>query len=461
MTSTQPFGTLHEDYWDDEQILFGSLRFSLRTGEEIFEQAPEELFNNRDYEPEAPDVSTVPTSTIDSHPVYEGTPSRPRVNLPVSSQQQSVPDTSHGPEDSKGEQTEAVSDTVPTPVVPQAKWQPEKDITSKGDYEYYLGVLRKVKTYIIGGKNINIKVSEDAYKAEIIAADIASRRHVVFFAILQHVVGNFPKFCNPNIPAGIAASNRIVNVIKYLTSDEFETKTMVKIELKDINEALSAFCKYAYPDPQRGEERVHKVSRLKFICFNAFAIGLANRKLLDSLDVPKRAISAMMGQKEIFQSPCFNHESVFIVSKWLTTNLVDKLMEDDETKLKIPDIYGAISRYRPRYMELYKQDRKQEFLHYSIAIATAQAKIESSNKTYSNAEEKAQIFKTVTELALKQVEQGYDHPLANMLKEIAHLNEAARNQPDEGERQEVLLKLMTMVELCDQSLKTLLQRKST
>ncbi|KAI0006551.1 hypothetical protein F4779DRAFT_595996 [Xylariaceae sp. FL0662B] len=465
MSSTQPPGSLHKDTPRDEEILFGSLRFSLVTGEEIFEQTPEELLNNRDYEPEAPDVSTVPSSAIEDHPVREGASSRPRVNLPTLSQPQPVPDAGCEPQCSKGKQKEIVSDPepapVPAPAVPVAKWEPEKVIKNESDRASYVTVLRKIKIYIIGGDQVDIKASENTYKAAVLAAcdrlRRASRRRVVFLAILRHVIGNFPKFCNPNVASGNAAANRIVKTIKYLTSAKFEERSKMKLSLEDINKAASDFCATAYPYPQTGTTSTHKASRLKFICFNNFAISLANQGLLDDLDVPKRAIFAMMGENEMSQSPGFNHESVFIVSKWFTTSLVDRLLQDEETKVMVPSIYGAISRYKPRYMALYQEHGQTEFKYYGIAIAAAQAKIEGRDKVYKNAEERAQMFKATTELAFEQVENGRPHPLANTFKEIVHLNEAARKEPNEQDRQGIILKLMTMVELCDQSLKVLHQ----
>lgn len=272
---------------------------------------------------------------------------------------------------------------------------------------------------------------------------IDSRRRQIFVAVLRHSIGNFPKLCNPIIAAGNAASKRLAGVIKYQTNNQFNPR--YRITVSDINSAISDFCKIAYPYPQTGE--ANKTTRFKFVCFNNFAFHLASQKLLTSIDLPQRAIDAMMGRGELSNLPAYNHESIFVVSRWLTTPLGDMLLEESsETRAELPEIYRAFVEYHAKYIKLMEHDNREEFKLHKVTVKAAQAKLERLDLRLRGVETETKKFEDVLGIALKQVQKGNNGP-GNIWKQIADKYEIAGKAP-ESERPQLLADLVKITEGC-------------
>lgn len=281
---------------------------------------------------------------------------------------------------------------------------------------------------------------------------VANRRRLVFVAILRHSIGNFPKLCNPIVDTGRAASQRLASIIKYQASDGFDEATRIRVD--DINSAVSDFCKIAYPYPHTGEAQSNKTRRFKFVCFNNFAFGLASQGLLTNLELPQRAIDAMMGDGELSESRCYNHESIFVVSRWLTTPLGAKLLEEGtQTRKQLPEIYKAIIEYTAKYMQWIDQDGRTEFKLHKITVSAAQAKIESIEPTLrEGVKDNIKEFENVLNYAHEEVAKGIYGP-GGKLKLIVDLAMTTRETSNDVTRRQLAQNLMVLVEECKPLLK--------
>ncbi|KAK7753631.1 hypothetical protein SLS62_004489 [Diatrype stigma] len=427
-------------------IRLGDLEFDLVTRQEVWAKAPKDLVDDPDLnDPAAPDVSTLPISAIEEHPVSERLPGKPVVNLP--SRGQPAPGASQEPSSSEG-RLETDTGTGPLPILPVLRWEPHKAITDAKDMQYYVDIMRSIKRHLIAESETDIQETEEAYKGALLGVEqvvpVDHRRRQVFVAVLRHSIGNFPKLCNPTIAAGNAASKRLAGVIKHQASDRFGPD--YRIHVSDINSAISDFCKIAYPYPQTGE--ANKTTRFKFVCFNNFAFHLASQKLLTSLDLPQRAIDAMMGKGELSNLPAYNHESVFVVSRWLTTPLGDRLLGEkgSETRAQLPEIYTAFVEYQAKYISLVEHDNREEFRLHKIAVKAAQAKLERLEPRLKAVEAETKRFEDVLEFALGQVQKGNNGP-GNIWKQIADKCEIAGKAP-ENERPRLLADLVRITEDC-------------
>lgn len=124
-------------------------------------------------DPVAPDVSTVPPSHFEEHPVKEGGSDRPRVNLPKPYQEPPEADAEQASgSGSKGKGKEKETETEPpvAPVEPAPRWEPDKVITNKGDHKYYLDIVRSIKRHMVAESDQDIRTAEEDFKAQFTTA---------------------------------------------------------------------------------------------------------------------------------------------------------------------------------------------------------------------------------------------------------------------------------------------------
>lgn len=238
--------------------------------------------------------------------------------------------------------------------------------------------------------------------------------------------------------AGWVAAKRLVEVIRYQISDEFSKNVGIRLGVDTVNKAVADFCETAYVYPETGDSRASKTSRFKFMCLNMVAINLAHQGLLTGLEAPKKAVDAMRGLDH------YNHESVFIVSKWLTTNLGDKLLDRIADKAVEGEIYRAMIQYTAIFMEQVDTQDQGEFRLQKVTLETAVAKLEKIFPELNDVNKRAANFKEMLYFATAQVRAG-NHGPNDCLKTFTDLVEKCRYARTEC-RQILLPTAMRMAE---------------
>ncbi len=229
-----------------------------------------------------------------------------------------------------------------------------------------------------------------------------------------------------------------MEVIRYQISDEFLENLGVRLSVDTIDKAVADFCEAAYVYPETGDSRASKTSRFKFVCLNIVAINLAHQGLLTGLEAPRRAVDAMRGLDH------YNHESVFIVSKWLITHLRDELLAKIADRVVEGEIYRALVQYAAIFMERVDRQDQPEFRLHKVTLQTALAKLEKTFPELNDHRQRAANFEEMLNFATAQVQAG-NHGPNDCLMTFTDLAEKCRYAKTEY-RQMLLPALMRMAD---------------
>ncbi|KAI1497884.1 hypothetical protein F5X99DRAFT_412673 [Biscogniauxia marginata] len=251
----------------------------------------------------------------------------------------------------------------------------------------------------------------------------------LFDVLLRHIVNFYPRFCNPQVSRGSDALYKLVDIISYLTSYEFEKMNDYKVTVEQINLVFSDYCTHAYPYPINGIAPFQRILRYLFVCFNTFALHLADKKLMTDTLPANKAIEAM----NLVSPCCVNHESVLIGSQWVKRCAQNLLGKKDELIANWVFAWKHIVGRQSEYIEL--AEKYSDFRQHESAIKAARLAMEAMQHFEDN----------LNKITFYQENSGQN----NLFSEIRRVRQEMLSAKGENERKQLEVELWEKMEAVD------------